>query len=493
MTDSVAIYHKHENSNAKGKKGLDIECRDSPTMARISPRHALRRRTLPYHHEQSSPDDRKIRFSGRSHPKSKSSNVKMTMSSFKGKGITSVFVVLFILFVAIYIFLFWKLIYIQNLDNNTMHTFSKDNEKVTKIQQFKGNKLVPKSRAHQEMLQYQHSAKVDLDDVISKRNRDRRNRSQPRKFSQFNQAESRFKSLQKTSTYDLGNIHKVMNNEFEADIVNSCVGSHIREKIVTNSSEERPVVLITSILSQLGFNLALKLLTQCRVNVVGMDSMYSNDDIQKLELLRRLAILQSYGMSKPLVVSFDGLSPKESEFLDEETGDFNIIDFARPTHVVHIVTENMYNTNFQHQDKNSSTSTDDLFEMRQRLVAIEQLMSKLEFSSKVQITIVHDSANPKRKLYDAIKEMEQVVINTLAERSSFSNHTIVSLNFPTIFGPLGRAGSLDYNLVEDILQDFLNGTIANFTTRSVSTEVNLVDETTQHDLLFIDGKLGIII
>lgn len=498
MTDSVTIHHEHENPNAKRKKGFGIKYRESATMARISTRHALRRRTLPCHHEQCSPDDRTSRFSGRSHPKSKSSSVKMTMSSFKRKGISYIFAVLFILVFAVYIFLFWKMVYIQNLDNNTMHKFNIDNEKVTKIQQIKGSKLVPKSRAHDEMLQHRHVAKVDLDDVIHKRNRERRKRLQPRNFSQFNQTDSKFKSLQKATTYEFGNNHKMTKNEYETDIINFCVGSQIREVFATNSNEERPVVLITSVLSQLGFNLALKLLTQCRVHVVGMDSMYSNDDMHKLELLRRLAILQSYGMSKQFVVSFDGLSPKESEFLDEETGDFNIIDFARPTHVVHIVTENMYNANIQHQDKDDSTSTDDLFEMRQRLVAIEQLMSKLEFSSRVHVTLVNDIAIPnsnlnKKKMYDTIKEMEQVVVNTMAKRSSFLNHTILSLNFPTIYGPVGRAGSLDHDLVEDLLQDFLNGTITDSRTMTDSTEVNLVDETTQLDLLFIDGKLGFTI
>lgn len=100
-------------------------------------------------------------------------------------------------------------------------------------------------------------------------------------------------------------------------------------------------VLITGILSQPGYLLALALKKRCNVEViVGFDAMYPNSIRNRLRLQEQMAVLTKYipKLVRPIFLAHIGLDPvrhsKNFKVL-EETQEIDLLQTMKPTHIVH--------------------------------------------------------------------------------------------------------------------------------------------------------------
>lgn len=285
---------------------------------------------------------------------------------------------------------------------------------------------------------------------------------------------------------------------------------------------EDSVVLITGILGRIGFHLALKLATQCNAQVlIGVDSIYPNDSKYKLQLLQKLSTLYSQlpNFKEPFFVTFDGINPKQcrhfEDLMDDKTGDFDYATFAKPTHVVHLISaeEDSYLTRDNSIGGDSPyNSNDGLFGLRQSLVATEQLLNSLGYgTSQLHFTFVSDvdvlklrekgladhwSANSHAKkhhrgMFTATKFMEEVLLHLYAEK--LKNHSFVILRLPIVYGPGGKPGSFDHDLAQKAISHWHDKGTMDRELGSQSILLQLTGQSEQsqleHDIIFVDGKM----
>ena len=274
----------------------------------------------------------------------------------------------------------------------------------------------------------------------------------------------------------------------------------------------KSVVLIIGILGQLGFHLALKLATECNVQVmIGVDPMFPNESKYSLQLLEQISILYTEvpDLKKPLMTSFQGVNPRKNsnslEFFNSTTGDFDIGAYAAPTHVVHVVSDDTYSFHDGRDSDDSDSpysSNDGLFAMRQSLVATEQLLSKLGESQPLQnlhFTFISDPGvlrdnsddDKKQGIYTVTKMMQEILIQSYSQR--LGGHSFVTLRIPKVYGPWGKPGSFDYDLARKAVMHWHDKDTMERSSKSDESALlqlsgHTVQSKIEHDILFVDGK-----
>uniref|UniRef100_A0A7S3QAK6 Uncharacterized protein n=1 Tax=Chaetoceros debilis TaxID=122233 RepID=A0A7S3QAK6_9STRA len=254
----------------------------------------------------------------------------------------------------------------------------------------------------------------------------------------------------------------------------------------TNSIHKDSVVLITGILSQLGFHLALKLATACDVKImIGVDS-YATDQIYRERMLEQITLFYSQvpSLRTPLILSPMGAVPNAiqhryyEDFVNTFTGELEFSSTVIPTHIVHIGSRDELSF---HADSSSNGNSDSkpnsnsdsahssgssngsLYWLRHSLIMTEQILSHLDrISSPVHVTFVSDvdvmtlngdslhPINPsfeKNKYFSSTtKLMEELIVQSYATR--LDNHHFVTLRLPQLFGPWGKPGAFDYDIAQ---------------------------------------------
>jgi nucleoside-diphosphate-sugar epimerase len=219
------------------------------------------------------------------------------------------------------------------------------------------------------------------------------------------------------------------------------------------------VIVITGILGRIGFHLALKL-ASCNVKVIiAIDGMYPNDPPYRLRQLQQLAHLYAKvpNLNKPFIMTYEGINPKVTyhssfqKMMNDLNGELDFGVF-QPTHIVHLSNAEMNNS--------ESHDTDGIFHLRQSLIGLEQLLasfsqvkSDLQFILASSTAVVHgddeeyiisDDVVSKKKIFQATKEMEETMLKLFAKTYS---RTVLILRLPTVYGPWGKLGDSDYDMV----------------------------------------------
>ena len=299
---------------------------------------------------------------------------------------------------------------------------------------------------------------------------------------------------------------------------------------------ENSVILISGILSRIGFHLALKLVTQCNVKtIIGIDPMLPNTKQHRLQVLDQLHRLYKVipKLQQNLILPYAGFNPKDVynqhhvKYMKEESGE---IDFSyfEPTHVVHLVSTDEYRLSSvdasdsvylesNHNDEDGSSIGsgrfgNHIFGLRQCVVGVDHLLSSLindrneedipihfTFTSDLDLSVIKDdedtTINKKRKsttIRSTAKLMGEIIFRMYNEES-MHNDTFVTLRFPNVYGPWGKEGDIDYDLAElavkhwnDSLSSSSSGSSENRTLLDLYAR-NKWDGWNQ-EMIFVDGK-----
>jgi len=288
------------------------------------------------------------------------------------------------------------------------------------------------------------------------------------------------------------------------------------------------IVLITGIFSPLGYHLAIQLAKKCTVQVMlALDPMYPTNYLHLLRSQQTIAYFfkRIPTIQQPIPVTFVGLdrrlTPQETEpkvFLNT-TGEVNALANAKITHVIHLSSSDPYLyrdfTDDKYKERYESRHSyvaDDrllghLFGFRQSVVSMEQLLMGLSthVNQRIKFTYVstwapwkqHDDPRiaEDQGFFASSKLMDELMATTYSKLKQISS---VAVRLPTVYGPLGRQGSLMYELAEKASYHwndpkYFNHTNKLNTTTSKSYLLEMIGYKTSpdidvRDLLFIDGR-----
>uniref|UniRef100_A0A7S4V088 NAD-dependent epimerase/dehydratase domain-containing protein n=1 Tax=Ditylum brightwellii TaxID=49249 RepID=A0A7S4V088_9STRA len=317
-----------------------------------------------------------------------------------------------------------------------------------------------------------------------------------------------------TSTEDAPHTSDSSNDVHEnSPEISTLCGVHAQTAARTHTSAYQPRdaltpnsrVLITGILSPLGFHLALHLRHHCGVTqIYGIDHMYPNSALHRLHLMRRVALLTKHIPSllkQPLLLPFVGLDPRADKRKTpasiSPTQEIHLIKEYNPTHIVHLssAAPHAYAAPHTHYDNTDSPySHAPLFQIRQPSASMEHLLASIHanhttprphflYASSHRITMdnLHNShsqshsqhgqnhewgASPKSSTQPQPKDTQYhlhsasgLVDETLA-RSYHALHNIysVGLRLSTIYGPWGDPRDDIYSLAEHAVSTWHNTT-----------------------------------
>ena len=258
---------------------------------------------------------------------------------------------------------------IEDIDgdnSNTLHHVSAP-DKPTLISdmldyQFRAVKILPDDDQQlQQKVTIQWSTKDPLRNVVmgvTDRRNGRRLRTSPPK--NVNNHHRTWYQLSHSSKDTIASLHsrwtseEESNNEQQAAIdASKLCGSHAKEAASfhpknylyhhtttsTTTKDHRPLgpqsrVMISGILSPLGLHLAIALYRQCGVvNFLGLDTMFPNDPLIRLEYQERLAVLmQELGDFGDLQVPFLGLASKQQHGTHHHDGQSQMLVELRNWH-----------------------------------------------------------------------------------------------------------------------------------------------------------------
>lgn len=234
-------------------------------------------------------------------------------------------------------------------------------------------------------------------------------------------------------------------------------------------------VLITGILSPLGFNLAMYLHHQCGVEVIsGIDNMFPNTVENRLQLQDRLQLLHTNipKLVKPIILPYIGLDPrldkdKQSSAnkvigdMNKQPAEQNLLSL-RPTHVVHLASyadEAFSEGSMDPSWRNSHSpyvemETDQrnpMYQLRSSMVSMEQLVNSFKsLPADQRPHFVYASVAHKEDptganhapIHKVTKKIDEILIETFKIPS-------IALRLPNgIFGSWGQAGSPVHDLME---------------------------------------------
>ncbi len=312
-----------------------------------------------------------------------------------------------------------------------------------------------------------------------------------------------------------------------------------------HSINENSIIIITGILSQIGFHLATQLSTQCNVqSIIGIDPILPNTKSHRIYKLDQLHNLYQTipTLQQRLIVPYVGFNPKEpynkqfEYMINEETGE---IDFSllSPTHVIHIMSIDDYRSSsldgsdsIYILNEGGDGSDDDeesnnnrrryvgnhIFGLRQNLIGLDHLMSTLthnrknnddKSSSPIHFTLVSDiqviSSSPPGtndgKMNDhsndfrtTAKLMEEVMFDFYKDQGMDSD-TFITVRLPFVYGPWSSPGSVDHDLVEAAMR-YQNDNQTKHNSEKDTSDIilSMIGENNSDarlkDILFVDGK-----
>ena len=232
-------------------------------------------------------------------------------------------------------------------------------------------------------------------------------------------------------------------------------------------------VLITGIFSRVGFHLALKLATECNVQVmIGIDPMYPNTQSNRFYILEQMSILYRNvpKFQRPVILPFVGLDPKEQYFkghfpnMMNHLGEFDFSQF-NPTHVVHLSNVDPYTyRRFQMEgDDLKNNDLESLFGLRQSLIGLEHLLHTcLDQEPYPHFTLVSTvdalvsmerlrnktDSTGNNDLHPTSKLLEEILFQKYFYRSNLAH---VGIRLPYVYGPWGNPNSLDFVFVQKLM------------------------------------------
>ena len=370
--------------------------------------------------------------------------------------------------------------------------------------------------------------------------------------------ESRIKFPPKRPSNSVSHIDA--NSTLPADIATIC-GSHAK-----SASLKRPTsyqardaltsksrVLITGILGQVGFNLALALSEQCGVRtIIGIDGMYPNTISHRLEMARRMATLYNSvpDLVRPLPLSVTGIDqPSSSQRNSWEvlpaTGELDIIARYKPTHVVHLAggadansyrdavgaREGKLNVDSAYVAEGgakgdggggSAGRIAPLFQIRQAGTSMEHILTSIakqqrrDGGEEKEDGGNADVANPH---FTYASVAQQSVLNDMRQDGDFCDEGSlfhestgaidellanqyyytdgiysVGLRLPTIYGPMDKPGNPEYDITAAAAKAYLSGR-ENITTNELLNATGHLNvcRSQKRQRLFVDDAVDAII
>jgi hypothetical protein len=367
-----------------------------------------------------------------------------------------------------------------------------------------GPMVIISSDLSEKAISWRKSEEENLLEIITTRVSDRKKRTRPKRRAAADKHSSmyEFALLDESRKYmppadpilspDIKKLYKVAKWD-------ELCGANARNASLSNphSFHKRDVlnsksrVLITGILSNpIAFNLALSLSHRCGVKVImGIDSMYPNSILHRLEWQRRIQILtrEIPKLDTPIVMPFLGLDPKLNEkkatkppkkeskipVVQEATGEANLLKF-RPTHIVHLastephayIDDDAIKNGRQNAEcpYNTETRAPPLFQIRQSSASMEQILASItsamdektkpHFSYGSSHEVLHGigssteakQSSGREDFHAATKLADEILASAYEAQSGVYS---VGVRFPSsVYGPWGSNGSQEYKLVE---------------------------------------------
>jgi nucleoside-diphosphate-sugar epimerase len=280
-------------------------------------------------------------------------------------------------------------------------------------------------------------------------------------------------------------------------------------------------VLITGILTPLGFHLALHLAKRCGVEVIaGMDAMWPNTVENRLKLQERIAILTTNipRLVKPIGLPYVGLDLKNNKKNGApllESGEFNLMYF-QPTHIVHLASASYddFTSSYSHQIKDEWKNTNSpyvsedydppLYQLRSSMASMEQLLESLatadeddrphflyaSASTASAAAGLGNKTNATRNLlHSTNKLIDEVLSDTYYAQTGV---TSVGLRLPNaIYGSWSQPGTTIHDLMDTAARHWN----ANATGNGTGTTLSLVDDQKDEmlDLVHVDDAVDAIV
>ena len=426
----------------------------------------------------------------------------------------------------------------QNLEQNQYNTYEPNYNN--------NNELQPKlSQAAQKYLDWSHDSKTNFQNIYLSRQQQRKQRTTIERtiLDEHQNYLYTFELLQQQqqsiTTIIEGDDEKEEEGETQKQTTSCGIETELAAKKYPHlypdihSINEDSIIVITGILSRIGFNLALKLATECNVKkIIGIDPILPNDKTSRMRKIEQLHILyQSIPqLQKTLLIPYIGFSPKEgypaplySQYIDDKTGEIDF-SFIKPTHVIHIMSIDDYSVSSYDDVYDSiyiQNGTNPMFGMRQNIIGFDNLLSTLINGRKnnvdqkpIHFTLVSvtDLLTPqeqhcesgewssKRINHDGFRSttklMEEIMFQFYSKRG-ISKDTFVTVRLPLVYGPWGDPGDIDYDIAESAVRNWANITnpladVENDFILDLSGRVDLKDQEGLRDILFVDGKCDLL-
>ena len=274
----------------------------------------------------------------------------------------------------------------------------------------------------------------------------------------------------------------------------------------------KSVVVITGILNPVGFSLALYLHEKCGVQkVVGIDNMYPNTVLNRIQLQDRLSLLTTtFAKMKAIKLPFIGLDPKYKKGQNQNE-EINLME-EKPTHIVHLAsyTQDLYsnaqsdanwlNTNSPYVNNNNNNNKDhddddddhkmssSFYQLRSSMVSMEQILASI-VSTAERPQFLFASSEPtttndkSTTLHSTSKRIDELLVDTYRGVLSTTLPSI-NLRMPnTIYGPWGKPGSPIHDMVQGMIEDW---NAQKKSTYALDTNPNL-------NLLYVDDAVEAIV
>jgi nucleoside-diphosphate-sugar epimerase len=282
-------------------------------------------------------------------------------------------------------------------------------------------------------------------------------------------------------------------------------------------------VLITGILQQPAFMLAIALKEQCNVDVIiGFDSMYPNSIQHRLYIQEQMSIITNLipKLVKPIFISHIGIDPiRHAKMFTTlyETNEIDIVASLTPTHIVHFNSYHptifQYNTNEEWKNTHSPYVRDrsiysksngntvsqnnyntPLYSLRNNMLSIEQILASIAntnlndrphliYASSSSISL-NEPPPIQHQQYDTImhttgRQIDEVMADYYYQQYGV---TSIGLRLPnTIYGPWNHKESILYRVIDAMIHNITsfnsNNNVNNNDNEIITKYTKIIDST----------------
>eukprot|EP00978_Attheya_sp_CCMP212_P010167 scaffold24426_cov54-Attheya_sp.AAC.2 len=244
----------------------------------------------------------------------------------------------------------------------------------------------------------------------------------------------------------------------------SAYEKHPHNYLAQDVLNEHSKVVITGVLNQLGFNLALALYNTCNVtHIFGIDDILPNTREHRIEMMDRYAILmKNIPQFQKLTVPFSGIHPHSTSGEEAHKADeFDVVHRFKPTHIIHLAAYAGRGDDMPFLGNTSGVSLygeNTQFQLlRQSMVSMEQLLWSLRKADSgdrkpphfVHISTtqegLHHSVQSIHSMYGVAKFINEALASAY---QAIFGIVSVGIRLPYIYGPWGRRGSILFEMAE---------------------------------------------